>query len=179
MRLRWLLSGPASLGLLLFPLGESLWAAPRAKAPKVRAEAETVRDVALGEGGTLIGYVVNSQGAGVHGAKVVVQRDAVVRAQAVTNESGAFAVHGLSGGVHEITGANGAGTFRLWTPGAAPPQASNSALISASPLILRGRPRGIRDFLTSDAVVLTTIIAAAIAIPIAVHNTRNERRSGS
>lgn len=140
-----------------------------------------VGDVALGPGGQLRGQVIDAGGNPLAGQSIAISRAGQIVGHAVTDEGGRFTVAGLRGGLYHISTANGAGVYRLWTASAAPPVASEVLVLVAGENILRGQePGGLGDFLLSpQGFILAGIIAAAIAIPIAIHNARNEQPPGS
>lgn len=104
-----------------------------APAPKVK-----INDVALGNGGTLTGQVVDQQGLGLAGAKVAVLQQGRKPAQTVTDRTGKFQVAGLSGGTAKVMTANGQGVYRLWAAKTAPPAAKPSALLLTNGPVVRG-----------------------------------------
>jgi hypothetical protein len=170
-----------SLTLALFASGGFLVPSgivAAAETPSAQQPAPAIHDIALGEQGTLQGIVVNGEGRPMAKATVVVRQGKVPAGQAVTAENGQFRVQGLKGGVYEVASGQGAGTFRLWADKTAPPAAKNGVLVVAQPLTVRGQ-MPLETFLTSDAFVLTAIGVAAVAIPVAIHNARDDKKSGS
>jgi hypothetical protein len=67
---------------------------------------------------------------------------------------------------------------RIWTTAAAPPRAAKQLLIVNDHLVQRGQ-RPIREMFHSDPILMTAIAVAAIAIPIAIHKSRDDSRTGS
>jgi len=105
-----------------------------------------------------------------HQAIVLHQRGKPV-AQTQSNDSGEFAFARVSGGVCQL--AAGASTIvcRAWTSEAAPPVASDQVTIVASPHVVRGQqPLSV----LSNPLFVGLIIAAAIAIPVAIHNAQDD-----
>jgi len=135
-------------------------------------DTSTARDVALSEQGWLFGQIVDPQGRPLPNTMVALrQRDRVV-ANAVASEGGLFSVGGLRSGVYEITTGRTSGIYRLWAPGTAPPGAQRGALI-----VERGSPvRGQQPVAMwlGQPWVLAIVVAAAIAIPVALHNAARE-----
>lgn len=125
-----------------------------------------VVDVALQDGGVLLGQVVTPEGRPVPQTIVTVESGQQVLGVVKTDEMGRFAIKGLSGGVYRMTAANGTGTYRLWSPRTAPPGAQQAMLIVAGQDVTRGQTR-IGQWLRNPWVIGGGI-AAAIAIPIAV-----------
>ncbi len=124
-------------------------------------------DVALSDGGTLQGQVVDLQNMGQAGVPIVIRyqnRDVV---KTVTNTNGQFAAQDLRGGVYNIATAQGENTFRLWAPRTAPPAAKQSAIVYVQNGGLGGGGGGLKAIL-GHPLVLPAAIATAIAVPIAV-----------
>ena len=127
----------AALGVL-FPFPTLINAAEITAASR---QVETVRDLALGAGGVLSGQVVTKDGLPDRGVAVSVIRDGNTVATVKTDEHGAFAVAGLSGGVYAITSGKAAGVVRAWSPQSAPPAASQGVLLVPSDITVRGQGR--------------------------------------
>jgi len=154
--------------------------------------APVVTDVALEDGGVLVGQVVDTQGVPLAKMPVLLQgRDLQGRereiAQAMTDANGHFAVRGLRGGVNRLAAAGSQETFRLWKPGTAPPQARQGALLVVDRATIRGQCggpqcgvptcgpspglcKGMSHWLANPWVV-TGIVATSVAIPVAIHNS--------
>lgn len=129
-------------------------------------------DVALRDGGILLGQVVDTQAAPLPGVAVSLRDRDRELARTETDRNGYFAVRGLRGGVYQIFAAKGHGAFRLWTPGTAPPAAQQGALLVAGCDTVRAQCGGALRFWLSNPCVLAAAVAAAVAVPVAVHNGR-------
>lgn len=126
-------------------------------------------DVELDRHGTLHGRVVNVQRVPVAGAMVVVADANREVARTSTDALGRFSVGGLAGGVYRLTIGGRASKFRVWVSRTAPPGASLAARIVIGEDVIRGQtPLG--EFLTSDVVLISALVAAMIAVPVALHN---------
>ncbi len=90
---------------------------------------QVTTDVALAAHGMLVGQVVDQQGIGIPGARVVVRQHDRDLAGTVTDKNGKFAVSGLRSGTYQLAAANGQATVRLWTANAAPPVAKSRVMI--------------------------------------------------
>jgi len=140
---------------------------PTADSPPV----PTVTDVALADGGTLVGQVVDRQGLPLTGAAVVVRQNEQEFASTVSDVNGQFRLSGLRGGLYQITAGQGVGTYRLWAPNTAPPTAQSSALVVSGDELVRGQGES-HGFLwwATNPWILAGLIATAIAVPIIVSN---------
>ncbi len=141
---------------------------------KHESDAAPVSDVALDRQGHLSGVVVNLHGIPAAGVEVVVSQkgDEILRAK--TDALGRFSTGKLPGGVYLIASGGQGRLVRAWTTQAAPPAAKPLALLVVGDRLVRGQ-MPLEDFFASDAFVITAMVAAAIAIPIAVHNSRSRR----
>lgn len=135
--------------------------------------APAVVDVALRDGGLLVGQVVNDQGTPVASVPVSIRSQDRELALAKTGKEGYFAFKGLRGGVYQLVADRGHGVYRVWSPGTAPPAAQEGALLVNSDQVVRGQSGGgFRSFITNP-LVIAGIVAAAIAIPVAIHNSHH------
>lgn len=131
-------------------------------------------DVALQEGGVLVGQVVTPEGVPLPNATVGIDAGQQVLGVAKTDAQGRFAVRGLKGGVYRLSAADGSGVYRVWAPGMAPRGAQQGTLIVAGQDLTRGQviPRA-RTWLRNPWVV-GGVIATAIAVPIALSEDDDE-----
>jgi type IV secretory pathway protease TraF len=122
--------------------------------------------------------VVDRQGRPLPGVEVLLLQAGNPAARTVTAADGRFQVRRLSSGIYEISAAGGAGIYRIWQRGAAPPNAVGSALIVAGPDAVRGQsPR--TGFFRSDAFLISAAVVGAVAIPIFISAARRESPPGS
>lgn len=141
--------------------------------PTPGIEAPLVQDVALGEGGVLVGQAMSAEGSPLALAEISVLYQGKEVATTVTDAQGKYAVRGLRGGVHQVVAGNSAGIYRLWAPQTAPPAAQAGALHVADGSVVRGKLGD--GTLLGNPLVLGGIIATAIAVPLAVAN-RNKKK---
>ena len=138
--------------------------------PVIRAQSPQVIDVALGEGGTLIGLVMDTEGYAIADIEVVAYQDGRELVRTMTNENGNFAVANLTGGVYQFVAGDGQGVFRLWAPGTAPPGAQQQAVIVISgtygPEIVEVAEER-AGILGLDVITLALLAAAITAIVLA------------
>ena len=166
MRLRQFFCGMlvalASLGMVL---PQSAFAASTQLS---RPASTAVRDVALHDGGSLTGQVLDVSGTPVSGTAVAVIGQGGPVASTQTSADGRFAISGVKAGVYEVATTNGVTVCRLWAPRTAPPAAQSDALVVHGDTVVLRRSiggGGVIGFL-SNPWVLGGIVAAAIAIPL-------------
>ena len=158
------LIGLATVGLLIpAPL---LAAGPAAK--------PVVVDVALRDGGVLLGQVVDPQGVAKADAPVSLRYEDRELVTTNAGPDGYFAVKGLRGGVHQVATQDGHGVYRLWAAGTAPPSAQDGVLLVSGSSVTRGQQGGggLKTFL-ANPLVIAGIVATAVAVPVALHNSRS------
>jgi hypothetical protein len=151
----------ATLGLLL---PQTVFAGP-----PVRPST----DVALGQGGLLVGQVVDQQGVAQAGVPVVVQQGQQPVVRTATNDQGQFYARGLRGGQHQIVTPGAQVAYRFWAANTAPPAAQNTAVVVADSQVVRGQwgygPGGAwLGWVRAHPYITAGVIGAAIAIPLAV-----------
>jgi hypothetical protein len=155
--------GLSCLGLLLpAPLVE-------AGQPAVRNTPAPVDDVALDGEGRLHGLVMDVEGVPVAHASVgVFQADREV-GRATSDASGRFSVGGLRGGIYRVTVGPHGRLVRAWAAHTAPPAAGDMAVVVVDRVVRGQMP--LEHFFASDCFVITAMVAAMIAIPIAIHSS--------
>lgn len=127
-----------------------------------------------------MGRLLDANGRPVHDAEVSVLSSGKPLAAMRTDANGVFAVSNLRGGVHEIVTVNNAQVCRLWAPGTAPPRVPKSIDVVADSDVVRGQygpPFGNRfveraKLWATNPLVVAGVVATAVAIPVAVHNSR-------
>jgi len=140
-------------------------------APPSAKKAPVVVDVALRDGGVLVGQVVHAKGYPLAKVPVVLRSGDQQLALGKTDAAGLFAFRGLRSGVYQVAAAKGQHTYRLWSQKAAPPSAKPGALIVVGKDTVRGQ-RAARTFrnMMANPWVIGGIIAVAVAVPVAIHN---------
>ncbi len=128
-------------------------------------------DIRLDRQGRLLGQLLDPAGIPIADADVVLMRSGNKGANRVrTDRSGRFAFEQVGTGTGELTAANSTRSLRLWGHDTAPPLSLPEVLmISGEDEILRGqRPLG--TLFGCQPVMLGVLLAAAIAIPLAIHD---------
>jgi len=128
----------------------------------------TVQDVALGNGGVLLGQVVDTQGRPQSSVNVSLVESQKVLGEGKTDGNGYFAFSGLRGGVYAVSAADGRGVYRVWAEGTAPESAQQGALVVAGHDLARGQCGGLGAIMSSPWAI-AGIVAVAVAVPVAVH----------
>ena len=157
------------IGLILS--GSALQGAPIARG--ALPDAPWVHDVELDADGSLHGVVVNLQGVPIAEAALVVSNTRRVVARSKTDALGRFVIDGLRSGTYQVTANHCTCRLRLWPTGTAPPKTKRFAAIVLGDEVVRGQ-MPLASFFASDAVIVTGMVAAVIAIPTAVHQS-NQR----
>ena len=136
----------------------------------VEPRAKSISDVKLDAAGYMHGVVVDLQGAPVANATVVVSRGKRDMLKVGTDKLGRFSAGPMGRGTYLMKSGGQGRIVRAWTPQVAPPAAREQALLITGSEVVRGQ-MPLEDFFASDAFVMTGLVAAMIAIPIAVHNS--------
>ncbi len=143
-----------------------------------RTKAVYVNDIALGKSGQLTGYVFSHQGQPSADFHLKVTQNGRPAVEVVTNKQGQFQVDALRGGKFQVAAGKQIYLCRGWAAGTAPPKARDQLLVVPDGVIQRGQ-RPIGDLFVADPIMVGLIVAAAIAIPIAVYNSRDDSPPGS
>jgi hypothetical protein len=151
------------------------------------APAFLVADVSLDAAGSLHGQAVTTQGQPVANHPVVLD-NGVMQATATTNDQGLFRFDKVRGGAYRVQVADHAQYCRAWKEGTAPPAANRGLMVVQGDQSILGQYcsspvgcgspvgagfAGFREAL-SNPLVVGGIIAAAIAIPVALHNSDDD-----
>lgn len=145
--------------------------------PQVALSADPAKpvasDVKLWKGGTLLGQVVDAQGQPV-ATTVVTLRDTKGNAvETRTDPGGYFAFKGVPSDAYTVSGAGAEGTYRAWSESVAPPSAQPGVLMVSGNEVLRAQ-KSLGSFISQHPILIAGLVAAAIAIPIAIHNADDD-----
>lgn len=131
------------------------------------SEAPAAIDVALAEGGTLRGQLVDPQGRPLADSPVQLRRNGTLLATTSTDENGTFELTGVGGGSYLLASVNCNQHCRLWAPGTAPPATKDALLLISCDPLMRGSGGYIFGAL-GNPWVLGGVTAAALAVPLAL-----------
>lgn len=164
-KIGWVLTFLAAVGLCL-----------PATALAVSQAKTGPKDVKLTQAGDLVGQVIDAQGQAIAGKPVVVQYQNKLVAAPTTDKNGYFAIKGVQPGVYRIASMKGVADYRVWTQATAPPKAAAGALLVEGKEVIRGQMGGmsLRNLL-ANPFVIAGIVATAVAVPVAIHNSKNNR----
>jgi hypothetical protein len=133
--------------------------------------AGAVADVRLTADGVLRGNCPVSADSPAGEQTVVLCQGSRVLAETRTNADGEFAFQGIAAGCYQIRTDAAVAVCRAWTWDAAPPVAADRVLVANPSLTVRGQQP--ISCLFYNPLVIGLIVAAAIAMPIAVHNAQD------
>lgn len=144
-------------------------------------------DVALDTHGRLVGQVVNVQGQPQVKA-VVSLTDGKQTQQVITNQRGEFRLDNVATGSYQLQVGKQLKPCRVWKQAAAPPQANQGVMLISGDQIVRGQTYcgspvaagygGFKEAMTHPLIV-AGVVAAAIAIPVAIHNSDDDDNSAT
>jgi hypothetical protein len=154
---------------LLLPTGQLSAAGP----PRPTGGADNpVVDLRLSDDGVLHGSLCDAVGRPVADQVVVLRQGSEAVARVTTDGRGEFAFRQLRGGLYQLTASGATLVCRVWTREAAPPTAFDALRLADGTVVVRGQQP--LHCLLTNPWVLGAIIAAAIAIPIAVHEAQDD-----
>jgi len=130
-------------------------------------------DVALWADGSLRGQTVDAQGKPVPTARVSLRQDDREVATVLTDRNGQFLVPGLRAGTYRLVAGQASMMCRLWQPRMAPPSATPAALVVVDGRQVLAQHGPLGYWLTNPWVV-AGLVAAAVAIPVAIHNHQTD-----
>ena len=140
-------------------------------------------DIELGERGALAGLLTSPQGEPAANVPVVLRTIEGIDVPTMTDDEGRFRYEQLVGGMYQLNAENSSLMCRVWAPGTAPPESPPELLLVRSDDIAAGQwgppevgNKAVRGFTRAMAnpVVATLVVAAAVGIPVAIHNANND-----
>lgn len=144
-----------------------------AKSRQFGSATSLALDVTLDDGGSVRGEIRDAQGQLKPGTAVALWRGQNEVQRVRADQHGAFRFVGLTGGMYRITTPDTTVHCRFWTAGHAPPASRQGLLIVTNEYSERGQ-QPINEVFCFNPFLMGTIIAAAIAIPIAVHESGDD-----
>jgi hypothetical protein len=148
--------------------------APVAPHPAQQDDPHRICDVELDDARRVHCLLTDVGGVPLSERTVIVVREGRPVATAMTDGRGEFSVGGLSGGVYHLASPGAERIVRVWTRGTAPPTAVDRVQLVASDDLVRGQWDA-NQWISLDTLTAIAIVAAAFAIPIAVHNAKRAR----
>ena len=161
------------------------------QATKKAGSAATIPDVKLNPDGLFVAQLVSTGGQPLGGRQLKITDHENKLTTATTSPQGRVAVRGLHGGVFKVGYANQSSIVRVWTHDVAPPNAVSEFLLIQNQRVTRGQcdcgdvcnggcdavvnpdgPNPFAGILGQEPIMIGLLVAAAVAIPIAVHNSQ-------
>ena len=134
-------------------------------------------DIALEDGNSLQGVVVDGAGQPSEGVQVALSQYQKQVAAVSTSVDGRFQFELNSGGVYVLSAGDQRVLLRCWATATAPPHARTRLVVQSSDVV-RGQIHPAACGLANPWVI-TGVAVAAIVIPVALHNNRADRDAGS
>ena len=170
-----------------------------AQPTKSTGVAAKIPDVKLNSDGLFVAQLVSTTGQPLSGRQLKISDRTNNLTTATTSPQGRVAVRGLNGGVFKVAYGNQSTNFRLWTCNAAPPNAVSDLLLVQNQPVTRGQcdcgdvcnggcdtcgipadgPNPFSGILGQEPIMIGLLVAAAIAIPVAVHNSQADSDDAS
>lgn len=150
-------------------------------APLLKA-ATRVPNIALMTDGMMQGQLVSQAGIPLRDATVLVN-NRQRQWQTKSDAQGRFQFTGLRGGTYRVETAGQSQLVRVWATGTAPPQASRGLLLTPQADIVRGQripSKNTNQFFRvakqrlANPWVVGGIVATAVTIPVAIHNSDDD-----
>ena len=187
-RIQWFFATLATIGLVV---GPAVAVEPPTNSALTPLTSESLLDVVLDSSGNLRARLLDTTSQPISGRRVEVVKNGLPIAHAETDALGRLIVPGLTGGVYQLRTAQSTCVFRVWTQEAAPPSAVTDVAMTEVGMVVRGQgacecgsctsctgtaPVG---FAPAEPIMIAALLAAAIAVPIAVHNSGSDSPPGS
>lgn len=133
-----------------------------------------VVDIQLDKRQALVGDIVTANGSPVAKIPVQLWYRNQLRETVESDERGVFRFQDLRGGTYQFAVGNEVHVLRCWAAGSAPPHASETFRLTVSEEIVRGQGLPATCGVVNPWLI-AGVAAAAIIIPIALHNNRSDR----
>ena len=160
----------ACAGMMVSPvIGQQIFPTKH-PVPETPVPRNTVRDVKLDRTQRLHGEVRDAQGQLLPNTDVVLWRGATLVNRTRTDAKARFQFPEVRGGLYRVATPDVTVACRAWTAELAPPNAGESLLVVANLYSARGQ-QPINEVFCFNPFLMGTIVAAAIAIPIAIHDS--------
>lgn len=156
--------------------------AARAPVPSQAARAMAVVDVELQANGLLVGQLVDSQGRALSAAEIQLTSNQK-KWNVLTDQQGRFQLEGMSGATYTVQSGQQVQLMRAWAPGTAPPSSAKGLLfVQNSDVILAqncaspvcGSAVSKAKHPLANPWIIGGLVAAAVAIPVAIHNADDD-----
>jgi len=143
-----------------------------------RSVAPAAIDIAMEEGNQLRGVVTDRKGLPVVGQPVVLTARRNLVASTHTDSEGGFSLNVDRGGVYHLSAAGGFQVLRVWRPSTAPPHAIGQITVVSSTPIVSGQNSPMSALFCNPYIFAATV-GLLVAVPVILHNRRDDRTSAS
>lgn len=140
-----------------------------------------VVDIQLDATNRLVGQIVDGTGAPLPESQLTLVRLARQPSDAMTltaNGTGMFKSAPLAVGTYRLNTKRGVIICRCWNAKSAPPNAANGLLVVDDLEVVRGQ-QPISSLFRTEPLLIAALVTAAVAVPIAVHKSRDDAPEGS
>ena len=137
-----------------------------------------VFEIALGKQNELRGQLANREGQPVEAAVVVLIRDGKAQVSTVSDQYGRFSFRLRQGGTYQLVSGDTVVGLRAWTHNAAPPNCQSEVLMVYGQ-VARGQQGGLPPAGLLNPWFVAGVVAAAVAVPVLMHQNRVDRGKGS
>lgn len=163
-------------------LAVAAWLMPAMQAtadePTLRPETQPIiHDLQTDFQGTMHGRLIDLEGRPVIEETLELIREGETIARAVSDSNGRFRFASVSTGVYQIQWKSSVVVCRVWAATVAPPVAKDKLVLLDAPPLVRGQ-RPAREIF-HNPLFIGLFVAAAIAIPVAVHQSRKDQPPSS
>lgn len=145
--------------------------------PTPSASQPPVSDIRLDPQGRLRGQLVDVRGEPVADEKLELHGGGRMVGCTTSRADGQFDFERLPAGVYQVRFGSYAVACRAWTAEAAPPVAKGRLIVLSEPVTVRGQQPISEIF--RNPLFIGLVVAAAVAIPVAIHNAHDDKPSGS
>jgi hypothetical protein len=136
-----------------------------------------IHDIRLDLQGTLHGKLIDLEGRPVIEETLELIREGQTITRAISGQDGQFRFAQVAGGIYQIRFGSSMVVCRVWTDAAAPPVAKSQLIVLEAAPVVRGQQPVSEIF--RNPLFIGLLVAAAIAIPVAVHQSQGDKPSGS
>lgn len=149
---------------------------PTSTTPAIKAKSV---DIQLTADRAIVGQLVNQNGVAIASAPVEIWKKGQLVQTTMTGDDGRYRLANLIGGSYEINFGDRIQPARCWTSGTAPPKSIASLRTIADEQVVRAQQRRGAVCGVVNPWIIAGVAVAAIVIPVALHNNREDRAASN